>query len=169
MNNKKESGDEDNYNLESLKSSYDKFMVRYSLPEFYELNKMFDIEEINKDTDFLLRKIRRVISERISAYSRFVEIILNPSNAPVFFFNLLKKLDSQDIEEIKEVYSILGNLELEMLSMDLEYSESKEADFIKKIVNIFEDKIKPSLIKIIGQLENKDTLDKKDNRKSYFG
>lgn len=155
--------------LTCLKEKYHVLKEKYNLPEFIVLNKLFDIEDLSPETDFLLRKIRRTMSERVSGYSRFVDVILNPSNAPVFFFNVLKKLDSNDREEITKVYEILGNLELEMLSLDLDYSEEKEAEFIKKIVHTFDNDIRVKFLNVIKKMNNNTDKEKKDNNRSYFG
>jgi hypothetical protein len=161
--------DKDSCTLDSLKGAYEEFRKKYDLPEFYELNKLFDIEDIDVDTDFLLRRIRRIIAERITGYSRFVDIILNPSNAPVFFFKLLKKLDSKDKDVLSRMYEILGNIEIEILSLDLDYSEEKESIFIKKIYKLFDKEIRMSFLGIVKKLGNGEDILKKDNNSSYFG
>ena len=161
--------DKDSCTLDSLKCAYEEFRKKYDLPEFYELNKLFDIEDIDVDTDFLLRRIRRIIAERITGYSRFVDIILNPSNAPVFFFKLLKKLDSKDKDILSRMYEILGNIEIEILSLDLDYSEEKESVFIKKIYKLFDKEIRMSFLGIVKKLGNGEDILKKDSNSSYFG
>ncbi len=159
----------DDYCLDKLKEEYEKFRKKYDLPEFYELNKHFDVEETDIETDFLLRKIRRTIAERITGYSRFADIILNPSNAPMFFFKLIKKLDNKDKEALGEIYETLGNIEIEILTLDLDYSEKKEAEFIKKSFEIFDKQIKVKFLDIIKKLGNEESNNKKENSGSYFG
>lgn len=157
--------------LEILKERYEKLKEKHNLPEFYDLNKLFDIEGIDSESDFLLRKIRRVIADRISGYSRFVDVILNPSNAPVFFFNLIKKLDTKDKESMKNAYDALGNLELEMMGLDLEYSEKKEAEFLKKVFTVFDNDVRLIFIDVLKKLRDGEdkTEDKKETSRSYFG
>lgn len=159
FNMEKESGDK--YDLSKLKEEYEKLRKKYGLPEFYELNKHFDIEETEIETDFLLRKLRRTIAERIAGYSRFADIILNPSNAPMFFFKLIKKLDNKDKEALTEIYEVLGNIEVEILALDLDYSEEKEAEFIKKVFEIFDRQIRLRLLEIIKKIGNGDSYEKK--------
>lgn len=156
------------FSLEELKEDYEKFKNQYNLPEFYELNKLFDIEDIEIETDFLLRKIRRAISERISSYSRFVEIFLNPTNAPMFFFKLLKKLDAKEKETLGMIYEQLGSLEIETILLDLEYSEEKEAEFIKKLYNVFDKELRISFLSVIKRLSTEEKNNKNFNG-SYFG
>jgi hypothetical protein len=156
-------------NLEKLRNEYDKFKDKYSLPEFTKLNEMFDIEEVDYDTEFLLRKIRRVMSDRISGYLRFIELVLNPSNAPMFFFKLIKKLEEKDKNTLNELYEFLSKFEIEIIAFDLEYNEKNEADFIKKSHNIFKEDISKRLLKIIKKMSNGSESEKVEEKRSYFG
>src|SRR3989344_5191490 len=151
--------DKEDVDLDELKKAYNKFKDKYDLPEFTKLNEYFDVEEVNLDTEFLLRKIRIVISEKITNYLRFFETILNPSNAPIFFFKVIKKLDSKDKENLSKIYEQLGNLEIEMVRLDLEYDEKKEAEFIKNIFKVFS-QIKVDVLRIINKM-----LDNSENKR----
>jgi len=154
-------------NLEELKKQYIIFKRKYELPEFSELNKVFDIEEIDVETEFLLKKIRRLMSEKITGYLRFFEIILNPANAPMFAFKMIKKLDNKDKEDLSNIYEKLGNLEFELVKLDLEYNEEVEAKFIKKVYNVFVTLRKDVLV-VINKMLNFSS-DEKSERGSYLG
>jgi len=158
--------------LEKLKEEYGLIKEKYEFPEFLELNKVFDIEDIDSETDFLLRRIRRVISDRTAGYLRFVEIILNPSNSPMFFFKLINKLDEEDKKQLREINEKLGGFELEIVKLDLDYNEEKEADFIKKIYQSFNEEISKKLLEIVEKMCNgkgKEKGEGKENQGSYFG
>ena len=160
---------EEKTTLEELKQEYEKFKKKYDLPEFSELNVLFDIEDLEDcETEFFLRKIRKIISERIAGYLRFFEVILNPSNAPIFFFKLIKKLENKDKENLTKIYEKLGNLEIEVVRLDLDYKEEKEAEFIKKIFNFFS-AIKGDILKIVDKMVNSGTDSFKKESGSYFG
>jgi len=161
--------EKESLNLECLKKEYELFKKKYNLPEFYELNKFFDIEEVDVETDFLLRRIRRVITERISSYSRFADFVLNPSNAPMFFFKVLKKLEDKDREILGGVYETLGKIEIDMLGLDLDYFEKKEADFINKVFKLFNEEIRIKFLEVIVKMANGKNSKKKENSGSYFG
>ena len=156
-------------NIEKLRERYDRFKERYEIPEFIELNKIFDIEDIDSETDFLLRKVRRIISDRIAGYLRFVEIILNPSNAPMFFFKLIKKLDEEDKKHLIEIQDILGESEVEVLKLDLNYNEEKEVEFIQKAYHLFTKKISKKLLFIVEKVGNGKNNEEKREKGSYFG
>ena len=160
--------DKECINLEDLKEEYDLFRKKYNLPEFTKLNESFDIDELAEyESEFLLRKIRKIISERIAGYMRFFEIILNPSNAPIFFFRIIKKLDNGDRENLNKIYERFGDLEIELIKLDLDYNEKKEAEFIKNIFKIFSD-IKPDILEIIDKMLSNGSKEEKD-KGSYFG
>ncbi len=155
--------------LEDFKIEYNKLKDEYGLPEFNELNTFFDIEEIDIETDFLLRKIRRTISDKITGYLRFIEIILNPSNAPIFFFNLIKKLDSNDKKKLMDIYEKLGKIEIEIIKLDLTYDKKMEAEFIKKLYEIFKKELSTELRIIIEKMDDGDNNKKNKGKVSYFG
>ncbi len=158
---------EDKNNLDELKKQYAMFKEKYELPEFSELNEIFDVEEVDVETDFLLRKIRRVVSERIVGYLRFFEIILNPANAPMFAFKMIKKLEEKDKQNLTEIYEKLGTLEFELVKLDLEYSEEKEVEFIKKVHDVFLSLRKDVLV-VVNTMLNGGGGEKKE-RGSYLG
>ncbi|MFA5174258.1 MAG: hypothetical protein WC438_03695 [Candidatus Pacearchaeota archaeon] len=154
--------------LDKLKQGYEILKNKYNLPSFDEMNKLFEIEELcDCETDFLIRRIRRTISERVSGHLRFVETLLNPSNAPIFFFKLIKKLDSDDKEKLNNILEELGMFEIDLVKLDLEFNEEKEAEFVNNIFNRFSE-IKKQLLEIVDKLENGDNK-KEDNERSYFG
>lgn len=153
--------------LDELKIQYGELSKKYGLVDFSELNEMFDIEETDTETDFLLRKIRRVIADRIASYLRFVELILNPSNAPMFFYKLVQKLEEGDKIILSEIYERLGNFEIEIIGLDLNYNEQNEVDAIIKMHKIFSE-VKGNLLEIIKKLSNGVTK-KRDLNRSYFG
>jgi len=155
--------------LEDLKKDYAEIQKRYSLPPFEELNKDFSIEGISEiKTDFLIREIRKFISEKLSIYFRFIESLLNPMNAPMFIFSIVKFLGLEDKEKLNGIYKKLSQLEIDILEIDLEFSEEKEAKFVKKAYKEWQE-IKKDLLGIVGVFKN--SVDKKSeaNGKSYFG
>jgi len=160
---------EDCSGLKNLKDKYAEFREKYDLPEFFELNKVFDVEEIDFDSDFLLRKIRRVISERVAGYLRFVEIILNPSNAPMFFFKLIKKLEEEDRKVLSDIYDVLGKFEIKILGLDVDYSEENEADFIKETFRVFDSDVKNKFLSVIGKFNKGDSKVLKGGNGGYVG
>ena len=65
---------EDCKKLEKLKTDYKVFQEKYSLPNFDELNEDFQIEKISEsETDFILREVRKYVTDKFFNYLRFIE------------------------------------------------------------------------------------------------
>ena len=166
---KKERSDRIETDLNELKEQYEVLRKKYGLPSFSELNVLFEIEEIDINTEFLLRKIRRAVYEKLMNYTRFIEVILNPTNASLFFFKLIKRLDSDDLEELSQIYDSLGKFEIEIVKLDLDYDEKDEAEFVQKAFGIFNEELRKKLLSVINKI-SKDAEDlKRKNNGSYFG
>jgi hypothetical protein len=162
----------DKKDYEEIKNDYEKLKKKYNLPEFYDLNRIFDIDsehlEIN-DKEFLLRKLRKIIADRIVDFSRFLENIVQPNNPPLFFIKLLKKIETKDKESIDELYGKIGNIELNLILLDLNYDETKEALFIKEAYLLFNGELKQKITEIMKILIQDDKSVKKEYSKSYLG
>jgi len=155
--------------LESLKENYKKIQVEHNLPSFEKLNEDFGIERIAEiETDFLIREVRKCVADRFSNYLRAIEGILNPANAPMFIFSIIKAINSREKEKFTEIYKKLAEIELELIELDIEFSEEKEAEFIKNSYKKWQE-IKKDLLEIFKII--KDNWNKKFDvsGKSYFG
>ncbi|MFH1249155.1 MAG: hypothetical protein V1660_03315 [archaeon] len=118
--------------LENFKKDYEKLQKKYSLPVFKQLNEDFEIERIaDHESDMLLREIRKAITEKAVAFLRFVELLLNPTNAPFFMFAIIKNLTPADKKHIEGLYQNLCEFEIKAIALDMEYAEKNEAEFIK--------------------------------------
>jgi hypothetical protein len=155
--------------LELLKKEYGKLEKKYSLPKFKFLNEDFDIERISeKETDFVLREARKAIMDKVLAYLRFTELLLNPQSAPMFFFSLIKSLNPSDKNLVERIYKKIAEYELEVIGLDNIYSEKKEAEFIKKIHREWQE-IKKDVDELV-QIMNKNWKQKsKKIEREYFG
>ena len=157
------------YNLDSLKKDYSEIQVRYNLPSFEELNEDFNIEKAAEvEVELLIREIRRFIADKLSNYMRFVEAILNPANVQMFVYSLIKSLETQEKEKLTEIYKKLSKNELKLIELDIEYSEEKEALFIRESFIMWQE-MKKELLEIIEKV-NKNWDNKSESRnKDYFG
>ena len=155
--------------LDKLKREYDKLKERYNLPSFQELNEDFEIEcASEEESDFLLRKIRHQMMEKVSVHFRLMEIFLNPSNVPMFFFNIIKSLNASEKALIQEVYEKYVELELDVFIIENKYSEKSEAEFIKKVYSENK-KTKEKLEGVFKNIKRNYKAASKKNDKSYLG
>jgi len=155
--------------LEELKKDYLVLQKKYKIPSFKELNEEFDIEKAaEQETDCLIREIRKAIMDKVIAYLRFVEMLLNPSNAPMFFFALVKGLTSADKRELERIYEKLGSFEIDVIELDCHYVEKEEAEFIKKLYGGWQD-IKKEMLKLVEVLRRNWNQKLGKNEKGYLG
>ena len=154
--------------LKKLKEEYSKIQEKYGLPNFSKLNEDFRIEKTAQtETDFLVREIRESIGETLENFLRFVEAILNPVNVPMFLFPIIKSLNVEEKNKLSEIYKKLSKLEIDSMKL-IDYSEKKEAEFIKNSYKIWQE-IKKDFVKIIEAVENKTEAKVEKSEKGYFG
>lgn len=159
----------DEYGLRNLKEDYRDIQEKYKLPSFKEMNEDFSIEKISdSETEILIREVRRYVSDKLANYLRFVETLLNPSNVQMFVYSVIKSLSSEDKEKLKEIYKILSKKELDLIELDLDFSEQKEADFIKSSFESWVE-IKKDLLRIVGNAKDNFDVKQETKTKDYFG
>lgn len=156
--------------LEALKKEYEELCTKYSLPNFQALNQEFSIEKIaDLETELLTKEIRRFIADKIFNYLRFVETILNPANAPLFIFSLIKSVTPEDKKKFMTIYEKLSNLDLELIKLDLDSTEKRDAEFIRHSFESWNE-IKKELIPIVSKLKlMKEDLSIEKPGNKYFG
>lgn len=153
--------------LTKLKENYEVLAKKYKLPGFKELNEEFEIEKIaEKETELLLRHVRRCMLEKISAVSRFFELMLNPTEANLMILSLLKDINMDTKRKMEKIYRELSYIELMAVELDLDYNEKSEAKYISDVSKDWK-VLKASLKEVSKQLDTK--LHVKDKSGSYFG
>ncbi len=159
--------DKDN-KIEKLKKDYEVLRKKHSLPTFEELNEDFQIEKMDPDSDFLIREVRRWVSEKSVNYLKLVETLMNPSNVPFFVYSIVKVLGKEEKDKLNEFYNKLSKRQVEIIKLDLVYNEKNEVKFIKDVFNEWKI-MKVELFDIIDFVEK--NVDKKSevNNPAYFG
>jgi len=153
--------------LKDLKSRYSELAKRHKLPSFIQVNENFEIDKIDKDTECLLRLVRKVAMEKIVNSLNFLEILLNPVNAPRIYLSYIRSINAEDRKSIEKIYSAFGALSINSLDLEIDYSEKKEAEMIKSIYNIWMS-LKGDFRKILASLKQPNGFVAK-REKSYFG
>lgn len=153
--------------IKDLEKDYEVFEKKYKLPSFKELNENFEIEKIDRESKTLLRTIRKVIIEKLVNSLGFVELLLNPVNAPRMYYAYLKTLTQDDKKEIEKIYSVLSDVVLSAIELEIDYDEKAEAEMIKRIHSDW-DSVKPAFRKILGNMKKPEAGESKKER-SYFG
>ncbi len=162
--NKEKKGD-----LEKLKKEYETLKKKYGLPEFSKLVEDFYVERAAEtETDYSIREIRRFMADKFFNYLRAVEALLNPSNVPMYVFSMVKSLSSDDKKKLSEIYTGLAKIEIEIMELDLHYSEEEEANFIKTSYAKWQ-KIKKDFSGIINLVKKNFDVKSEAERRDYFG
>jgi hypothetical protein len=155
--------------LAKLKEDYKKLQEKYNLPSFEKLNEDFQIEKTSEsETDFVLKEVRRHITDKFFNYLRFIESILTPNDVPMFVFAITKTLGQKDREKLIELYKKIAKVDIDLIELDLQYSEEKEAKSIKSYYEIWQE-IKKDLLYIVSVIKKNWDVKIEDNGKSYFG
>lgn len=159
----------DESKLKELKKEYLKLQEKYNLPSFEELNRDFQIEKASEiESDFLIREIRKAISDKPYTYLRFVETLINPVNAPMSILSVVKTLGIEEKNKLTEVYKKLVRNEILLIETDIDFSEEKEANFIKETYEMWQE-IKKDFLDVLNVI-NKNWDNKiEESGKRYFG
>mgnify|MGYP001564619655 CR=1 FL=1 len=153
-------------NLTEFKKQYNEFMKKYNLPSFKELNENFEIDKIDRETECILRIVRKVMMEKIVNSLGFLEMLINPMNAPRIYLSYIKSITNEDKQSIEKIYTDLGEVSLFSLDLEIDYSEKKEAELIKRVFNVW-NSLKPEFRRIMENMKKPGIIEKKE--KSYFG
>ena len=166
---KKEKKKEREKKLEELKKKYEKFKIKYDLPDFDELNKEFEIERAaNIKTEYLLRVIRRLMSDKFIYYTNLFDNIMNAQR--IFTMLIAKKIDVEK-DMIYEFMKRAAKITMKEMETELHYDEKNEAEEIKFLYNEWK-KMKKDIEKIVKSLSKKINKEEKEIKKEeskYFG
>jgi hypothetical protein len=121
------------FELKDFRKKYEGFAGKYSLPGFSELNGDFEIDKIDKESEYFLRVIRKVMMEKVVNSLNFLDMLMNPVNAPRIYHGYIKGMSVEDRKVIDELYVSLGELSVISLGMEISYDEKEEAKLIKDI------------------------------------
>jgi hypothetical protein len=154
--------------LVGLKKEYGNLAKKHGLPDFKEVNECFEIDRIERDTDFLLREVRKTMMDKVVGYIRFLEMMINPSQAPPMFMMFLKDVTEAEKKTIQTVYKNFIELELLSLKLEVDYSEAREAEAINGILKAWHD-TRPDLRATIGVMEKNWNSGAEKKDKGYFG
>jgi len=150
-----------------LKKEYSVLAVKYKLPKFKELNEDFEIEKCDKQSETLLRLIRKLMMEKVISSLGFVEMLLNPMNAPRMYLSYIHRIDAEDKKSIEKIYAKFAEISVIALECEIDYNEKSEAKLIRSIFDAWQE-MKPEFRKILTHMKHPNNKVEKV-QKSYFG
>lgn len=113
-----------------IKKEYEKLKKKFSLPNYDEVNNELEISSIETE-DFLLRQIRRKISERIDSIIDPLGSLLQPSAESMIDMHECKFFDDKDKKKMIDIYKKLMILSRQALEADIEHDDNADAVLIK--------------------------------------
>src|SRR3989344_1115691 len=154
--------------LEEMKREYDVLAKKYGLSSFKDLNNDFEIEKLDKKSDTLLRAIRKLMMDKIVNSITFLEMLVNPINAPRMYLPYIRAMSVEDRKTIDDIYNVLAELSLLSLDLEIDSNEKGEAELIKKVCDKW-NSLKPGFKDILKNIKQPKSQNNNKRERSYFG
>ena len=131
-----------------VKEDYTELSKKHKLPSFAEMEREFEISTLDEE-GFLLREVRRKITEKVELYFKFLEEILQPE-ITIANMHESREFNEEEREKIFKLFSKL--MFLYRLSMETSVNEDdqKSADYINTVFTDW-DNIKDQFSKIVAK------------------
>lgn len=153
--------------VKELEKIINELEKKYKIPSFKELDENFEIFKVDRENDTLLRSVRKQMMEKIVNSVGFVEMLLNPTNAPRMYFAYMKTMTAEDRKTLENIYKSFSDLIISSLQAEIEYSEKTEVEMIKLVNKIWKEN-KQGFMKILTNIKKPNGVSAKKER-SYFG
>jgi hypothetical protein len=153
--------------LEEFKKAYEKLVKKFNLPNFDKLNQAFEVEKVDKVSEILLKVIRKIMVEKIVNSLGFVEMLMNPMNAPRMYHSYIKNMSKEDKEALDYIYEEFSKISIDSLEREIYYDEREEAELIKKVFKIWME-VCEKFKRILNNMKNNSGSDERKER-NYFG
>lgn len=114
-----------------IKATYEKYMKKYNLPSYNDVNNELEISTIEEE-DFLLRQIRKKIAERIETITMSISSILQPSAESLTDMHECKFFGDKDKKKMIEIYKKLMIINRMALEADISHDDKTEASVINE-------------------------------------
>ena len=148
---------------------FEEIIAKHGLPSFEELDKEFEIGTVEMPCAFLSRAIRMKIIERIDSYAKFLdEFLYHPDNSYATMYEL-KAFTEADREKLFDLFGKLMLVDRINMELNLELSEEKDIEFIKRVFHSWAE-MKKDLLEMARKMRKVWETDRKDDEIiSYFG
>ena len=115
-----------------IKAAYEKLVKKHNLPPYNEVNSELEISSIESE-DFLLRQIRKKISERIEAVLEPIGSMLQPSAESITDMHECRFLEDKEKGKLVDAYKKL--MIISRMSLEAEISKDDKVD--AGVINAF--------------------------------
>jgi len=141
--------------------------LKYKLPNFKELDSEFEVSFI-KEKEFLLRGIRRRVTEKIILSCRIIESLIYPTQSNIITAIESKELSEEQKKKMDYLYKKFMIFERESLRLDIDPSDKGDVDYINDVFNKWI-KFKKDMIKIVEFMKDSWIKEEKSDKNNYFG
>lgn len=139
---------------EEFKAVYEKKAEKHDLPKFDLLDDYFEVFDIfhskNIPTTWMLRNIRRFISDKVWNVVNFIHNFLIPSQQSLISMEEAKMFTDAEKKEMAQLMKRLTILARKSSAIELECNADKDASYIKEVCETWTN-IKPELQKIVDK------------------
>ena len=130
-----------------VKEAYEKLKKKHNLPDYGIVNNELEISSF-ESADFLLRKIRRKIIEKIDDVSMTISGILQPAAESIADMHECRFFDDDDKKKLVEAYKDMMIFKRQSTEAELLADDKKDAEFVNSFFKEW-DGIKKSIIPFI--------------------
>ncbi len=150
-----------------LPGDYEKLRKKFSLPEFGELDKEFDISEIDEYKS-LLKSIREVMGDKVAKASEIILEIMQPE-ASISTLYESRVFNEKEKNLVFELFRKIMVIKRQSDKLYIINDEKMDAEFINNTLVEWK-KMKPEIIAILSELEDCWRKDSEiADRLAYFG
>lgn len=155
----------------NLKEEYEGFKKNFKIPSYEELDKEFELLYVTKleEIKFPLRFVRRRMNDKIAWFCNMLQNIIQPNPGSLISLEESKFFSDEDRTKMISLLKELMYMERESLTLDINYDEKKDVEYINNVFNKWT-KLKKEVAYISDILKNgwKKEI-KKAEKEEYFG
>ena len=134
-----------------VKKDYEVLKKKYNLPDFEVLDKEFEISTIEKP-DFLLRNIKKKISEKLELAAELLTKLIQPETTSIADLYEYRCFSEKEKKKIFELYSKVLYLHRKLLETDLILDDTEDANIIMHAAKEWPE-LRKQLIPFVKSLE----------------
>lgn len=113
----------------NIEQHYKELQKKHQLPHFALLDREFEISTIDKQ-DFLLRHIRRNISERLNDVSQLLDPLIQPDAGSFIHLTEYRALSEAERKDLLKHFQDIQSLALACIDAELSADDAKDAAVI---------------------------------------
>ena len=151
-----------------IEQPYKELQKKHKLPDFALLDKEFEISTIEKP-DFLLRNVRRKISERLDSAIQLLDPLIQPDAGSFVHLTEYRAINEGERKEMLKHFQSILALSLACIDAEMSVNDAKDAEVIARAAAEWpklRETLKPHIQKIAASwtksFEHKDDV-------GYFG